>query len=193
MQCKYIQHRHLTIYYLKTGPTGHTHTHTQGPWTTWTFPPRAVFDETSEPGRDQPSVVELRPVPEMSSERPDATRARDDQRASGSDDQIMSATGSDQSLYDDKNDDQPDDHQGHDNDQDKSAPSPIARALIHPVSRGGEGGGGMSPPSLTGPFGHAESLDALSLAKTSGKSIDWPGGVVTSRRPPFSSWRGRIG
>ena len=36
-------------------------------------------------------------------------------------------------------------------------------------------------------------LVALSLAKTSGKSVDWPGGVVTSRGPPFSLSRGLIG
>ena len=51
---------------------------------TWTFPPRAVFDETSEPGRDQPSVVE-RTRTRPAQRRRAATRVRDDQRASGSD------------------------------------------------------------------------------------------------------------
>ena len=62
------------------------------------------------------------------------------------------------------------------------------RTLIHPVPEEG-----TPPLSLIGRFWRAESLVALSLAKTSGKSVDWPGGVVTSRGPPFSPSRGLIG
>ena len=53
-------------------------------------------------------------------------------------------------------------------------------------------GGGTplpGPLSLTGRFWRAELLVALSLAETSGKSIDSPRGVVTSRGP-LSSCRG---
>ena len=42
-------------------------------------------------------------------------------------------------------DDQPDDPQGHDDDQDKRATCPNARALIHPVW----GGGRLRPPPLS--------------------------------------------
>ena len=58
------------------------------------------------------------------------------------------------------------------------------------LSRGAGGTAQPAPLSLTGRFWRAQSLVALSLAKTSGKSVDWPGGVVTSRGPPSSPSRG---
>ena len=43
-----------------------------------------------------------------------------------------------------------------------------------------EGGPPYDPPSLTGQFWHANRSSPLSLAKTGGKLLDWPGGMVTS-------------
>ena len=72
------------------------------------------------------------------------------------------------------------DHEEEEDDLSPNAPHPYSPCL-------GVGVGGGTPPpsplSLTGRFWRAESLVTLSLAKTSGKSVDWPGGVVTSHGP----------
>ena len=66
--------------------------------------------------------------------------------------------------------------------------------IIPPSSeRGGEPP--RDPPSLIGWFRRANPSSSLSLAKTGGKLLDWPGGVVTSRGPPLtqsgkSDWPG---